>query len=181
MEATVKRMNAIVFAVAAMGVAASAMATDEAFERMTYRDYVLMLRDAHLAYQRDDHAKAFELYARNACAGDKNSQFALGSMYLYGEGTGADGMKAYAWIATAAEAEEPRFRNLYEKLAKAIPKEHLAAAKEAAEATRKQYGEHATKNYCAMRAEAGTKITELECKPPIDIRTGYVEVKRCDA
>ena len=176
-----KRMNALVFAVAAMGVAASAMATDDDFERMTYNDYVYMLRDAHLAYQRDNHARAFELYTRNACTGDKNSQFALGSMYLYGEGTAADGLKAYAWLASAADAEEPRYRNLFHKLEKAIPEEHRAAAQEAAKAVRASYGERATRVSCAMRAEAGTKISELECKPPIDMRTGYVEVKRCDA
>jgi hypothetical protein len=92
-------------------------------------------------------------YRRNACTGDKSSQFALGSMYLYGEGTTADGLKAYAWLASAAEAREPQYRNALENLEKAIPAEH-----------------------CAMRAEAGTKISKLECKPPIDPRTGYVEV-----
>jgi len=177
----VKRMNALVFAVAAMGVAASAMATDDDFERMTYNEYVLMLRDGHLAYQRGDHARAFDIYTRNACTGDKNSQFALGSMYLYGEGTAADGLKAYAWLASAADAEEPRYRNLFRKMEQAIPPEHRAAAEAAAKAVRASYGERATRVSCAMRAEAGTKISELECKPVVDGRTGYVEVKRCDA
>ncbi len=176
-----RAMNGFLFAAIAMGLGASAaMATDDAFERMTYNEFRLMLRDAHLAYQKNDYDRAFGLYRRNACTGDKSSQFALGSMYLYGEGTTADGLKAYAWLASAAEAREPQYRNAFEKLEKEIPAEHLDAAKNAAARVVEHYGMNATNVNCAMRAEAGTKISKLECKPPIDPRTGYVEVKRCD-
>ena len=106
-----RKMIGYAFAAIAAGLfAGSAAATDDAFERMTYNEFRLMLRDAHLAYQKDEHQRAFELYSRNACSGDKGSQFALGSMYLYGEGTAADGLKAYAWLASAAEAREPRYQ-----------------------------------------------------------------------
>ncbi|HVF35000.1 MAG TPA: hypothetical protein VND91_06720 [Candidatus Saccharimonadia bacterium] len=161
--------------------AGTALATDDAFERMTYNEFRLMLRDAHMAYQREDHAKAFELYSRNACTGDKGSQFALGSMYLFGEGTQADGMKAYAWLASAAEAREPRFQSEFRKLDQVIPSEHRDAAKRAADDVIARYGMHATNVSCSMRAEAGTKIASLDCKPPVDPRSGYVEIKRCEA
>ncbi len=169
------------FAALALGLAAgTADATDDAFERMTYNEFRLMLRDAHMAYQRDDHARAFELYTRNACTGDKGSQFALGSMYLFGEGTAADGMKAYAWLASAAEAREPRYQNEFEKLDKVIPSEHRAGARQAADKVLSRYGMDATNLSCSMRAGAGTRISSLDCKPSIDPRNGYVEVKRCD-
>ena len=164
---------------AALG-AGNAAATDDAFERMTYREFRYMLRDAHLAYQKDDHARAFELYRRNACTGDKDSQFALGSMYLYGQGTQADGLKAYAWLATAAEAREPKYQKVFAQVAQAVPSEHRKAAERAADELRSRYGMAAANVHCAMRAEAGTKISKLECKPPIEVRTGYVEVKRCE-
>jgi len=170
------------FVALGLGLAAgTALATDDAFERMTYNEFRLMLRDGHLAYQRDDHERAFELYSRNACTGDKGSQFALASMYLFGEGTAADGMKAYAWLASAAEAREPRYQNEFEKLDKVIPAEHRAGARRAAAEVLSRYGMHATNVSCSMRAEAGTRIANLDCKPPIDPRNGYVEVKRCDA
>ena len=176
-----RKMIGYAFAAIAAGLfAGSAAATDEAFERMTYNEFRLMLRDAHLAYQKDEHQRAFELYTRNACSGDKGSQFALGSMYLYGEGTAADGLKAYAWLASAAEAREPRYQKEFAKLDKVIPAEHRDAAKRAAADVIARYGMQASNVHCAMRAEAGTKIATLDCKPPVDVRTGYVEVKRCD-
>jgi hypothetical protein len=168
-------------AVLATGLwAGGALATEDAFERMTYNEYRLMLKDAHEAYQKNEHQRAFELYERNACTGDKNSQFALGSMYLYGEGTRADGLLAYAWLASAAEAREPRFQKEFAKLDKVIPVEHREAAKRAAAEVIEHYGMDATRVYCSMRAEAGTKIAELDCKPAVDPRSGYVEVKRCE-
>ena len=169
-------MLAIALAVAAGSVSA----TDDAFERMTYNEFRYMLRDAHLAYQRDDHARAFELYQRNACSGDKDSQFALGSMYLYGQGTAPDGLKAYAWLATAAEARELNYQKVFAQVRDVVPTEHRAAAERAADELRARYGMTAANVQCAMRAEAGTKIAKLECKPPIDVRTGYVEVRRCE-
>ena len=175
-------LNRCVLAALATGLfAGGAIATDAAFERMTYNEFRLMLRDAHMAYQKNEHERAFGLYVRNACTGDKNSQFALGSMYLLGEGTRADGLKAYAWLASAAEAREPRYQHEFEKLDKVIPAEHRDAAKRAAADVIGRYGMNATNVYCAMRAEAGTKIAALDCKPPVDPRTGYVEVKRCES
>lgn len=176
-----RAIRRIVFATLAAGLSAGgALATDDAFERMTYNEFRLMLRDAHLAYQKDQHERAFELYVRNACSGDKGSQFALGSMYLYGEGTRADGLKAYAWLASAAEAREPRYQKEFAKLDKVIPAEHREAARKAAADVLARYGMDATNVHCAMRAEAGTRIATLDCKPPVDPRSGYVEVKRCE-
>lgn len=174
-------LNRCVFATLATGLfAGGAVATDDAFERMTYNEFRLMLKDAHEAYQKDEHQRAFGLYERNACTGDKNSQFALGSMYLYGEGTAADALKAYAWLASAAEAREPRYQKEFAKLDEVIPPEHRDAAKRAADDVISRYGMKQTNVHCAMRAGAGTRISALDCKPPVDPRSGYVEVKRCE-
>ena len=121
----------VVMALALAFIAGTAAATQAGFERMTYRDYRFMLRDAHLAYERGNFDRAFELYKRNACSGEKSSQFALGTMYLNGEGTQADRMKA-------------------------------------------------TNVSCQMRAATGTNIERIDCAPPVDARTGYVEIKACE-
>ena len=42
-----------------------------------------------------------------------------------------------------------------------------------------EYGAKATHVSCKLRAEVGTKIAALECKPPIDARTSFVEAKMC--
>lgn len=156
------------------------LATADGFKRMTYRDYRYQLRDAHLAYEKKDFEKAFALYTANACAGEKSSQFALASMYLNGEGTQADGMKAYGWLTSAAEAREPEYRKMQAALEKALPAEHRAAAEAYAKDLIARYGAKATNVSCQMRATLGTNIERLECAPPVDARTGYVEIKLCE-
>ena len=157
-----------------------AHATEPGFERMKFKDYLLILRDAHLAHQKKQFDRALELYQRNACGGDKGSQFALGSMYLLGEGTAQDALTAYAWLKSAAEAKEPRYLKAVASLEAAIPAEHRAAAAAAANKVIALYGLAATHQKCDMRAEAGTRIAEQECNPPVDIRNSMVEVKLCE-
>ena len=170
----------VVMALALAFIAGTAAATQAGFERMTYRDYRFMLRDAHLAYEKGQFDRAFELYKRNACTGEKSSQFALGTMYLNGEGTQADGMKAYAWLKSAAEARELQYRQAFESVKKAVPKEHITTADQYANDVIARYGMKATNVACQMRAATGTNIERLDCSPPVDSRTGYVEIKTCD-
>lgn len=162
-----------------VAAAGSATALDQGFERMKFQDWRIMVKNAHLEHTRGNMERAFELYTRSACAGDKGSQFALGTMYLMGEGTAADGLRAYAWYKSAAESRESDYVKAFQKVDQLIPSEHRANADALAQATIDAYGLHATRLHCAKRAEAGTKIARLECKPSIDPRTSYVEVKMC--
>ena len=152
----------------------------QGFERMRFIDWRLMLKDAHLANSRGDKARAFELYQRAACAGDKNSQFALGTLYLLGEGTAPDGLQAYAWYSVAAESGEPDYRKAVAKVDALIPAQHRAAADSLAGDYLDHYGATATGVHCAERAEAGTRISRLECTPNVEARTSYVDVKACE-
>ncbi len=52
------------------------------FDRVMLSSYSDLLRDAASAYGSKRFDKAFELFQRSACAGDKQSQSALGRMYL---------------------------------------------------------------------------------------------------
>lgn len=161
------------------GLAGAALATEAGFERMRDHDYRILLKDAHAAYQKKDFPRAFELYHRNACGGDKPSQFALGGMYLMGQGTSADAIQAYAWIKTAAESGSLEYIGAAEKLESALPAEHRSAASEAARTTVARYGTDATHIQCAQKAGVGSHIAHLDCKLPVESRTGLVEVKMC--
>lgn len=164
-------------ALATASVAASAL--EAGFEKMQYQDWRLMIKEAHLAYERGKLERAFELYTRNACAGDKSSQFALGTMYLLGEGTQPDALRALAWYEAAAETNYGKYAKARDKLDGMIPAEHRATADAMKKKVLAEYGKDATHVSCKMRSEAGTKIAELECKPPIDTRTSFVEAKMC--
>ena len=158
---------------------AGSVVARDGFERMRFYDWRIMLKDAHLANERDDKAQAFALYQRAACAGDKNSQFALGTLYLMGEGTAPDGLQAYAWYRVAAESGEPDYAKAVAKVDALIPEPHRAAAEALAGDYLANYGSAATGVNCVKRAEPGTRITRLECSPNIESRTSYVEVKLC--
>lgn len=164
-------------ALATASVAASAL--EPGFEKMRFQDWRIMLKEAHLAYERGKFDRAFELYTRNACAGDKSSQFALGTMYLMGEGTQPDALLANAWYASAAETNHSDYVKAHKKLDGMIPAEHRATADAMVKKVLAEYGRKATRVHCEKRAEIGTMIAELECKPPIDARTSFVEAKMC--
>lgn len=164
-------------ATVALALATGVATARQGWQTMDFQDWRMMIRDAHAAYEREDYGKAAERYDVTACLGDKNSQFALGTMYLMGDGVPADGIKAYAWYRVAAETREPDYLKAAERLAAMIPAEHRPLADETAAKFLAEYGQRATGVFCERRAEAGTKISRLECKPPIDPRTGKVEVK----
>lgn len=174
-----RRSLKILVAATLVAVSTGALAVQPGFEKMRYQDWRIMIKEAHLAYERGKFDRAVELYTRNACAGDKSSQFALGTMYLLGEGTKPDALRALAWYASAAETKYADYVKARDKLDGMIPAEHRAAADAMKQQTIAEYGKDATHVFCKLRAEVGTKIAALECKPPIDARTSFVEAKMC--
>jgi hypothetical protein len=97
-----------------------------------------------------------------------------------GQGTPPDGMRAYAWYTVAAESNEPDYVRALERIKPLIPAEHKAASDQLAADYLARFGSKATNVFCQRRAEAGSRISELECKPPIDPRTAKVEVRLCE-
>lgn len=169
----------IALAAGLLGLACAAHA-DDGFQTMDFRDWRYMMKDAHAAYEREDYDRAFKLYVRNACLGDKSSQFALGTMFLLGQGTPPDGMRAYAWYKVAAESGEADYVKAVQRIEPLIPAEHRQASADLAADYLQRFGSKATTVSCQRRAEAGTRIAELECKPPIDPRTAKIRVRVCE-
>ncbi len=67
-----------------------------------YADFALGLQ----YYQRGDFEKAFAEFSQAAKMDDMSAQFNLGVMYYNGQYVSADPIKAYAWLALAAQAKE---------------------------------------------------------------------------
>ena len=92
-----KTASSILIAAAiALGTAGAAAASIDKsrFTRMTQSEYDLMVRDGHDAWQRRNDVSAQRNFLKSACAGDKDSQFLLGTMYLNGEGVAPDAIRA---------------------------------------------------------------------------------------
>lgn len=158
---------------AATGAGAAAESTR--FERMTQSEYFLMIRDGHLAWERGDGPAAERQLLRAACAGDKDSQFLLGTMYLNGEGVAPDAIRAYGWYAAAAEVGDVRYERARDTVGALIPADYREAAE--AEAVRKlaRYGLRATGQTCQMESITGSKIRNRVCRPRV---TGANEGRR---
>ena len=156
------------------------IAVEEGFEKIQYRDWRIRLKDGFLAYQNKQYDRAFEILRKNACAGDKQSQFNLGGLYLYGDGVQPDALKAYAWMRSAAETGDLEFRGAADKLAAQIPPVHRDAAEALVGSTIARYGIKATNMSCTQAPPLGSHMVRLECRAPVDVRTGYVDVKVCE-
>ncbi|HIJ63361.1 MAG TPA: sel1 repeat family protein [Rhodospirillaceae bacterium] len=63
--------------------------------------------DGVAALQREDYAKALEIWQRGAADGDPKSQYSLGYLYQFGLGTGADFGKAKEWYEKSAASNNP--------------------------------------------------------------------------
>jgi TPR repeat protein len=152
----------------------------EGFERIKYFDYRNLIKDGFLAYQKQDYARAFPLLRRNACGGDKQSQFELGGMYLMGQGTEPDALKAYAWMRASAESGDLQFKQAADKLAASIPPLHRESAQMLANTILQRYGLRATGMSCTQAAPLGSHLSRVECRPPVDARTSYLDLKMCE-
>src|SRR5262249_5545926 len=125
-----------------------------------------MQRQATLAYDREDYARAFELNRRAACAGDKTSQAILGRMYLLGQGTAKDEITGYAWIRFAADFNFAGFTSLARKLEAAMTPEQLAAGKTKVDALRAAYGPAVTNMSCHGESRRAAYIIDsVVCTP----------------
>src|SRR3954468_8888559 len=78
-------------------------ADDAAFDRVFESVYTDLLFVSKTAYQGKRYDEAFPLMKKASCAGDKESQWMLGHMYLLGQGVDRDDFTGYAWIKVAAE------------------------------------------------------------------------------
>jgi TPR repeat protein len=160
-------------AVAVMDSAASV--DDRRFERMSQSEYFLMIRDGHLAWNRGDGKGAERQLLRAACAGDKDSQFMLGTMYLNGEGVEADALRAYGWYAVAAEVGDARYAAARDTVGRLIPGDFRDAASDEAARMLAAYGLSPTGQTCLMESITGSKIRKRVCRPRL---TGGIQVRQ---
>lgn len=172
-------MKSFVFALIALwAVDGWARASSESFERVFPVEYSQMLRNAKIAYEHERYDEAFQLFQRTACAGDKESQSALGRMYLLGQGTTRNDLVGYAWLKVAAEVLFPGYQKIVHQLEDAMTPQQRSIADVEASQRIAQYGLAATNMSCAKAASRrGHIVDQIECIPERD--GGQFRLKRC--
>lgn len=150
--------------------ATSAIAADEAdFDRVFTSAYDDILFKAKTAYQGKRYDEAFPLMKQAACAGDKESQWMLGHMYLLGQGVPRDDMTGYGWLKVAAEFNSAEYHRTVDTIEKAIDPQQLPAAQAEARTFVDNYGLRSTHMSCNRAAsQHGHIMDRIVCTPRYD-------------
>ncbi len=128
--------------------------------------YSNMIRDASQAYGKEHYDKAFEKFQRLACAGDKQSQSALGRMYMLGQGTKRDDLTGYAWLKLAAEMVYPKYQAVVKQIESAMTPEQTKVAGELVADLSSRYSFSASRMGCTLSASKGGHIIDqIICTP----------------
>ena len=161
---------AAVFAVLiATAAHAADSADDPGFDRVFPSVYVDLLYDSKTAYEAKRYDEAFPLMQKAACAGDKESQWMLGHMYLLGQGVERNDLTGYAWLKVAAEVIFPGYQKIVKSLEGAMTPEQRKQADAGAARKIDLYGLAATNMSCGTHASRGGHIVdEILCTPRIE-------------
>lgn len=169
----------VLLAVVASGATLAASIAD-GFDRVLPGDWRSMLLKAKRAYEGKRYDEAFAAFQRTACAGDKESQSALGRMYLLGQGTARDDLTGYAWLKVAAEVNQRGYHAIVEKMEDAMRPEQRRIADAEARRLIDNYGLRATNMSCNLAATQGGHILDsVVCAPRED--GPNLLLKRCVA
>ena len=168
------------FGAVVVKIAITASAASEDFERVLPSDYRDMLLKAKNGYDGKRYDEALHAFQRTACAGDKESQSALGRMYVLGQGVARDDLTGYAWLKVAAEVRFPGYQAIVRKIEQAMtPEQRQIADPEAAKLVG-LYGLRATNMSCNMAASQGGHILDsMVCTPRRD--GAQLLLRRCVA
>jgi TPR repeat protein len=148
---------------------ASAGAIYENFDRVLPADFRAMLLKAKHAYEAKRYDEAFATFQRSACAGDKESQSALGRMYLLGQGVARDDLTGYAWLKVAAEMRMRGYQTIVDKIEHSMTAEQKRIAEPEAAKLIENYGLRASKMSCNLTASQGGHIMDgVTCAPQED-------------
>ncbi|HVT32317.1 MAG TPA: hypothetical protein VHE32_06710 [Rhodanobacteraceae bacterium] len=164
---------------AAIGVSVAAAAEDASFERTFSSAYGELLANSKTAYGDKHYDEAAPLLKKAACAGDKESQWLLGHMYLAGTGVERNDLVGYSWLKVAAEFQSSEYRDTVQRIEQAIDPKQLPAARAAAQKYVDAYGLRTTNMSCARTASRhGHILDQITCTPRSEGRV--VLLRRCE-
>lgn len=96
-------------------------------------------------YASGEFKTAFEYFLKAAQYADKPSQLSIGLMYLSGQGVEKDPVKAYGWVAVAAERKYPTFVATQKQIWNSLTPQQQLQAGAYQKSLYAQYGDPTTK------------------------------------
>jgi TPR repeat protein len=177
---SIRKLLLFVIGIGALSVAFAGQDEAALFDRVERSAYTDLLRDAATAYGAERYDEAFAKFRRTACAGDKQSQSALGRMYLLGQGIQRDDLTGYSWLKMAAEFIYPKYQSVVRALEEAMTPAQRSVADTKVAALRERYSLGATGMSCTQSAsQGGHIIDQIICTPRREGRR--LLLRRCDS
>ncbi|MGB0132578.1 hypothetical protein, partial [Dokdonella sp.] len=150
------------------------------FEPVFPQAYNDMRRDAAVSYGAKKYDKAFAQFQRLACAGDVQSQSALGRMYIDGHGVQQDDLKGYAWLKMAAQVIFPKYQYVVKELEQAMTPNQKEVSSAMVADYMKYYSFAATGMSCSPAVMNDDPIpNEIDCIPTRQAER--LMLRRCEA
>lgn len=166
--------------VASSGAFAQNTTDLKVFEPVFPGAYHEMLRDAAVSYGNKQYDKAFSQFQRLACAGDIQSQSALGRMYIEGQGVQQDDLKGYAWLKMAAQVIFPKYQAVVKELEESMTSNQRDVSNSMVADYMKYYSFAATGMSCEPAAMNDDPIpNEIDCTPMRQAENFML--RRCEA
>jgi len=173
----VLKTHRILIALVALAASTAANALDD-FDQVSPDAYLEVLSKGSEAYLKKDYDEALPLVKQAACAGDKSSQWALGQMYLLGQGVQRDDVTGYSWLSAAAEFRPSPYSTTLTKIEQSVDPKELSVLQSHGDAIVDKYGIAATRMSCRQSASRGGHILDIvTCSPERQGRT--VLIHRC--
>jgi TPR repeat protein len=171
----------LLVALAASSAAVAQNTTDlKVFEPVFPQAYNDMRRDAAVSYGAKEYDKAFAQFQRLACAGDVESQSALGRMYIDGNGVQQDDLKGYAWLKMAAQVIFPKYQTVVKELEQDMTSNQRDVSNSMVADYMKYYSLSATGMSCSPAAMNDDPVpNEIDCVPTRQAER--VMLRRCEA
>jgi hypothetical protein len=150
------------------------------FEPVVRFSYDQMTHDAQIAYSNQDFNESFAKFHRLACAGDKPAQYAIGRMYLLGQGVSRDDLAGYAWLKVASEYRFPLYQAAVTQIEDKLSLEQKLSLSRGAEEAIRLYGFRPTNNSCRMTSStsATSNVKDVVVCNPQRQKQEYL-LRRC--
>lgn len=126
--------------------------------------YMNKVESALLSLNSKNYEHAFKKLSSTARWGHKESQFYLATMYLQGQGTSQDIVKAWVWLNLALEQRNSDWVIMKRKLSEHIPEEAQQALEKEVEIFRNKYGADARNLSCRAIRVVGSNRLEERCE-----------------
>jgi TPR repeat protein len=173
-----KTRGALLFTALAALVASTAAHALDNFDQLPSTTYSDILNKGKEDYVEKRYDDAFPLLKQAACAGDKESQWSLGQMYLLGQGVQRDDVTGYSWLSAAAELQPSPYSTAFAKIEQSVDPKQLSVLKSHGDARVDKYGMSATRMSCHQSASRGGHVLDrVVCEPDRVGRTRLIH--RC--